>query len=44
MLSGFTYKPQVESQVVDGSNLHGQEFLCMKQMAEVCLAIEGVYS
>ena len=26
------------------SNLHSQQLLCMKQMAQICLTIQGIYT
>ena len=39
MLAGFTGKPEVKRQIVNGSNLHGQQFLRMEQMAQIGLTI-----
>ena len=43
VLAGFAYEPEVEGQVVDGGNLHGQQFLCVEQVAQVGTAVHRVY-
>jgi hypothetical protein len=30
MLAGIADKSEIESEVVDGGNLHGQQFLCLE--------------
>ena len=39
MLAGFTGKPKVKCQIVNGSNLHGQQLLCMEEVAQIGLTI-----
>ena len=42
MLTGIGYQSQIERQVMDAGYLHGQKFLSLKQVVEVCLRMDAV--
>ena len=42
VLACFAYEPEVEGEVVDGGNLHSQEFLGVEEVAQVGLGIERI--
>ncbi len=43
MATGFSDEPEVEGQVVDAGNLHGQEFLGLEEVVEIGSGVEGVH-